>query len=314
MNGPRVVVVVVSWNTRELLAECLRSLEPDVESGLAAVCVVDNESSDGSAELVEAEFEWATLVRTGSNAGFGPAVNLGVAEMPKADWVAPANADLRFDRGSIARLVDRGEATGDIGAVAPRLVMPSGETQHSVHSFPSPLLGVVNNLGVAGLVPGLGDRLCLETYWDESKARDVSWAHGAFLVVREAAFTQIGGFDPTQWMYAEDIDLGWRLREGGWKTAYEPAAVVHHEVSAAASQAWGEERMERHVMATKDWMVRRQGRARARVYSALNAAGSGFRLACYAVLAVVRPARFGWRRDLHRRYARIHLMALRSID
>src|SRR4051812_24858059 len=100
MAAPAVSIVVVSWNTRALLARCLRSLAADAHAGRANVCVVDNASSDGSPELVEREFPWVTLVRSGGNLGFGRAVNLGVKRLPRTPWVAPANADLEVAPGA----------------------------------------------------------------------------------------------------------------------------------------------------------------------------------------------------------------------
>jgi N-acetylglucosaminyl-diphospho-decaprenol L-rhamnosyltransferase len=89
-----VAVAVVSWNTRELLAGCLRSLAPEADAGRAEVWVVDNASSDGSPELVRDEFPWAQLVASDENLGFGRAVN-AVAERTESDWIAPANADAK---------------------------------------------------------------------------------------------------------------------------------------------------------------------------------------------------------------------------
>src|SRR4051812_32308342 len=91
-----VTVAVVSWNTRDLLADCLRSLKPEVDAGRASVWVVDNGSSDGSRELVKSDAPWATLVEPDENLGFGAAVDL-VAERTDGPWLAAANADIALD-------------------------------------------------------------------------------------------------------------------------------------------------------------------------------------------------------------------------
>jgi GT2 family glycosyltransferase len=304
----QVGFVIVSWNTRELLARCLESLRASAEAGRAEVVVVDNASEDGSAELVRERFGWATLLARERNLGFGPAVNLGAAST-SGGFVAAANADLELGPEALEALLAAARAAPEAGAFAPRLVMPDGKVQHSVHSFPSLRLAVVFNLGLASWIPGLGDRLCLEGRWDPDRDREVDWAHGALLLVRREAWDAVGGFDPAQWMYAEDIDLCWRLRRAGWRTRYVPKAIVRHEVSAATARAFGGERTARHMAAAHDWMVRRRGAPVATAYAALNAIGSALRLSVLAPLASARPARFGARRRQESIYLRLHARA-----
>ena len=267
----RVAIAVVSWNTRADLERCLRALAPDVESGLASVHVVDNGSTDGSPKLVRTQFAWATLVEPGENIGYGRAVNL-VAERTTTPWVAASNADVEPEPGALRTLLAAADAR--TGAVAPRLILPDGSTQHSVYGFPTIPLLLAFNGGLHRVVPGLGDRLLLEGRWDPSRPRTVPWALGAFLVVRRRAFDEVGGFDPAQWLYAEDVDLGWRLARAGWRTRYEPCARVRHAAGAAARQAFGERPYERWMAATYDWIERRYGRRRRMVAAALNLAGA----------------------------------------
>jgi GT2 family glycosyltransferase len=119
--------------------------------------------------------------------------------------------------------------------------------------------------------------------------------------VRRAAWEQAGGFDPEQWLYAEDVDLGWRLGRAGWATRYVPEARVRHEESAAAAAAWGDARTERWMAASYDWMLRRRGPLRTRLVAAINVLGDGTR----GVLGR-REARAE-----HRRWARLHAVGLR---
>ncbi len=267
-----IAVAVVSWNTRDVLERCLRSLEPDVESGLASVWVVDNGSTDGSPDLVREQFGWARLEEPGENLGYGPAVNL-VAEGTDTPWLAASNADVELEPGALTRLLASGRESG-AGSVAPRLILPDGSTQHSVYGFANFPSLIAFNSGIYRLVPGLGDRMLIEGQWDPTHPRVVPWALGAFLLLRREAYDAAGGFDPAQWLYAEDVDLGWRLKRAGWQTLYEPAARVHHASGAAARQAFGEAPYERWMAATYDWIERRRGRPRRIATAAINLAGA----------------------------------------
>jgi GT2 family glycosyltransferase len=161
------------------------------------------------------------------------------------------------------------------------------------------------NAGIARLVPGLADRLCLEGGWDPERPRQVDWAVGAFLLLRREAWDAAGGFDPGQWLYAEDLDLGWRLARAGWKTRYEPTAGVRHHESAATSAAWGDERTERWMWSTYAWMLRRRGLARTRVVALVNWLGALTRAALLAPLPWAREER-AWRRQRSLAWARLH--------
>jgi GT2 family glycosyltransferase len=286
-----VAVAIVSWNTRDLLRECLRSFE-----GLdaAEVWVVDNASSDSSAEMVRDEFPWVRLQALDENLGFGPAVNL-VASQSSAPWIAPANADVGLRPGALTELLLAGERYPRAGVLAPRLELPSGEAQHSVYAFPTVRFTALFNLGLHTRWRALGDRLCLEGFWDPERARDVDWAIGAFLLVRRTAWNAAGGFDAQQWMYAEDLDLGWRVARAGFTTRYVPSARVLHHASAATTQAWGDERTARWLRSTYSWMLRRRGVVRTRATAAINVVGA------YTRAVLRRSAYFRMWGGLHRR-------------
>lgn len=290
-DGP-VVVAVVSWNTRDLLASCLDSLEPEVDAGRAAVWVVDNASEDGSPQLVEQRYPWARLIASSENVGFGAAVNL-VAREATAEWIAPANADIGLEPGALERMLAAGEADPEAAAIAPRLISPNGSTQHSVFSFPTVPLTFLYNLGVHRVSRRLADRWCVEGRWNPDRGRRVPWAVAAFLLVRRNAFDEIGGFDESQWMYAEDLDLGWRLNRAGWQTRYEPDARVRHEGAAATSQAWGNERALRWHASTYAWLLRRRGTLVTRANAVINVAGAAVRSALLTPPALIWPGRWG---------------------
>ncbi len=276
MTAPDVTVAVVSWNTHDLLRDCLESLAADADRGRAAVWVVDNGSSDGSPDLVRETFPWARLVVPETNLGFGRAVNL-VADQTSSPWIAPSNADVRLRPGALAALQAVGERHPGVGWVAPRLLLPDGTVQHSVFPFPSPVAAMAQQLGVPTLVRGFGDERCLPGFWDSSRPREVPWAVGAFILVRRTAWAAVRGFDERQWMYAEDLDLGWRLTRAGWRCRYEPSALVEHAESAATDQAFGGRKTLRWMMATYGWVAWRRGVLVAWTMAAIGVSGATLR-------------------------------------
>jgi N-acetylglucosaminyl-diphospho-decaprenol L-rhamnosyltransferase len=305
-----VTIAVVSTNLRDLLAATLRSLEAEHRAGRVEVWVVDNASSDGSPEMVRSEFPWVSLIASEENLGYGAAVNR-VAERTQGDWIAPANEDIEVRPGAIERLLATGDANRDAAVVAPRLVLPDGSTQHSVHSFPTIPLTLAFNLGLHRVSRRLADRLCIEGYWDPERRREVPWTMATFMLVRREAFDAIGGFDEEQWMHAEDLDLGWRLGERGWKAVYEPEAEVFHVGSAASKKAFGEELMSRYMAASYAWLARRRSLGIARAVALTNAAGAAVRLALYGPLALLRPSRFSKQRDVYRYWLGVHSVGLK---
>lgn len=279
---PRVTIAVVSWNTRDLLADCLSSLQPDAQSGLIEVCVYDNASDDGSADLVEQRYPWVKLMRGSENLGFGPAVNR-VAEQSKAEWLAPANSDIRVAPGAIEAMLDAGRRDVEAGLIAPRLVLPDGSTQGSLGAFQT----LSRAFAVFFQLNRLSSRMSVRVnpYRDLESPRRVEWAAGAFVLVRREAFNAVGGFQESQWMYAEDLDLCWRLRAQGWWTRYEPSASVFHEHSAAADQAFGKDGVrERQHEAIWSWSVQRLGRLRTCAVALLEMIEGWARIAASLVL------------------------------
>ena len=300
----------MSYDTRSLLARCLASLEADVEAGRAEVWVVDNGSTDGSPQLARERAPWARVIEAEENLGFGRAVNL-VASRTATPWVAAANADVALQEGALAAMLAAG-ADPAVGCVAPRLILPDGRTQHSVHSLPTIPFTVALNLGLAQLIPGLGRRLRLEGRWDPDRPRDGGWAIGAFVLLRRAALAQVGGFDERQWLYAEDLDLGWRLRAGAWRLRYVPGARVEHQAGAATGPAFGEQVIDRYTREALRSLRRRRGRVRATITALINLAGAVARWGWMAAPARASE-RWRWRRDQARRWMIAHGRSLPAL-
>jgi N-acetylglucosaminyl-diphospho-decaprenol L-rhamnosyltransferase len=243
--------------------------------------------------MVREEFPGVHLLQPAENLGYGRAVNL-VASETDEPWIVAANADTRVRPGALARLLAVGSEFPRVGIVAPRRVHPDGATQDNAHRFPSVRGALAFNAGVIGAHP------------DAERAHDVPWALGAFLLIRRRAFEAVGGFDETLWMYAEDLDLGWRMSRAGWRTRYAPDAVVDHVEAASTTAAFGETRDRRRQAATYDWIARRRGAARARAIAAINYAGAAARSRVYRARAARTPDPWAGKAADWGRWAELH--------
>lgn len=310
MKDPAVTVAVVSWNTRSLLADCLRSLWSSVEAGRAEVWVFDNASTDGSPEMVRESFPWARLVASSENLGFGAGVN-EIARRTATPWIAPANADISLAPDALSILLEEGARHPEAGAIAPRLILPDGSTQHSCYPFPTVPFTLAYLTGATGRSRRLARRWHIGPGFDGAHSQEVPWAVGAFLLVRRRAWDEVGGFDDAQWMYAEDLDLGWRLMKAGWRTRYSSRARVHHVEAAATNQAWGGARHLRWHASTYSWLARRRGLRYAQLLAVVNVVGFLLRAAILrtAGLAGNESARQAWPSAVEA--ARSHSVGLR---
>jgi N-acetylglucosaminyl-diphospho-decaprenol L-rhamnosyltransferase len=219
-----VTAVVVNYNAREHLLACVQSLFAE---GAEAVVVVDNASRDGSETALAERFPEAKWLPSGANIGYGAAANLGAA-LAGTEHVLVCNADVVVGAGAIGALgayLDRHPGTAVVG---PQVFDANGRLYPSARRFPS--LAESFGHGILGQFwPGNPfSRRYTMAEWDHSSAREVDWVSGSCFLVRRAAWEEVGGFDLSYFMYLEDVDLCWRLRQRGWAVAYEPAARVTH--------------------------------------------------------------------------------------
>lgn len=222
--------VVVNHNAGGLLERCCRSL---LDEGAGEVVVVDNGSTDGSADDLEALGLPVVVVRA-PNLGYAAGANTGIART-SAPVVAVLNPDARVEPGAGSALVAR-FAEEDVAAVGPRIVNVDGSTYPSARLVPSVIDAVGH--GLVSLV-WRGNPFS-RRYWeadrDPAAPRDVDWVSGAAVWLRRRALDAVGGWDERYFMYVEDVDLCWRLREAGWRVVYEPAGVVEHVQGSATDR------------------------------------------------------------------------------
>jgi len=220
-----VSVIVVSWNTRDLLKQCLQSVYETAEELALEVIVVDNDSSDGSPEMVRECFSQVRLVENRENVGFARANNQALA-VSSGRYVLLLNSDARLLADTLRTLGDLAESEPQAGVVGAQLSNVEGSFQASHTPFP--------NLWQEFLIlSGMGRVLCGRWYpsrgpEEERGPQIVDLVEGACMLIRRGAFEDAGGFDEGYFMYAEEVDLCYTMRERGWQVWYQPAARVIH--------------------------------------------------------------------------------------
>lgn len=267
-----VDVGIVTFNTRELTLSALDRLLSSPADADLHVMVHDNASSDGTPDAIRATFPSVDVTVSPTNLGFGAGMNR-LIERSGSEWFLALNSDAWPEPGAIDALVESGEDPS-IGVVAPRLLRPDGTLEHSVLPFPS--LGVSVLTAVGGyrrLVPRTARRLALVGAWDHAEARDVDWAVGAALLMRRRAIESIGGFDESFFMYVEDLEWCWRLRQAGWRARFEPTAVVRHVGNASGANTYGTDRARAHIHNFYRFYRRTHGGARTAAFRFLSVCG-----------------------------------------
>ena len=230
---------MVSWNAKDDLFECLQSLrEASARPGTATVTVADNDSRDGSPELVEADFPEATLLRTGANLGFSGGNNR-VLETFTTDYVLLLNSDATVEPGGLDALIDFADAHPDAGIVAPKVLNPDGSIQFSCRRWPTFAAGMFRNVYLGKLFPGnrpASDYLMQD--FDHNSVRDVDWVSGCAMLLRRDLLKRIGTLDEkTFFMYCEDMDICLRAHEIGSRVVYFPGTVVTHAIGKSSDRA-----------------------------------------------------------------------------
>jgi len=223
-----VSIVIVSFNTRDVLRECLQSVYREAGSLSVQVVVVDNASADGSAAMVEREFPDALSIRSEVNLGFGPANNLGF-KSANGRYIVLLNSDAFLSEGSLQRSGAHMDANPRAGLGGGRLIGRDGSWQPSARMFPTVFTDLLVLSGLAARFPrsrffGRADR----TWADQMQAAEVDWVPGAYSILRAEALRAVGAFDPRFFLYYEEVDLCRRIKNRGFSIWYWPDIVVVH--------------------------------------------------------------------------------------
>lgn len=280
---PQVEAIIVSWNARDFLEECLTSLFRETPGLSLEVTVVDNDSSDGTAAMVEARFPRVRLVRNERNLGYAAANNRvlrQILEKGAADYILLLNADAVVRERAVERLVEVLERSPEAAGAAPALVLPGGRFQTGAGGFlPTFRSGASYFLFYSRLFPGKARGLFIHQPHFAKKGREVrlEWLSGACLLLRRQTLESVGLLDEGFFFYLEDIDLGRRIKEKGLGLLYAPQAWITHfhgvtykTVARRANTEW--------LAGLFAYVRAERGRTEAALFRAAAAAGFFLRL------------------------------------
>jgi len=225
---PDASVVIVSFNTREILRNCLSSLYEAIGSRDIEVIVVDNASRDGSADMVASAFPRVVLVRSDVNLGFA-AGNNAAFRRARGRHIVLLNPDTLLGSDALDRALAHMDAVPSVGMAGGRLLNRNGVDEPAARMFPSVLNDFLALSGLAARFPrsrlfGRFDR----TWATASRPADVDWVPGAFAIIRREVLETVGDFDERFFLYYEEVDLCRRIKAAGWRVRYWPDIVVHH--------------------------------------------------------------------------------------
>jgi GT2 family glycosyltransferase len=229
-----VAIAIVSLNTRELLAACLRSVMTTTRVRFQ-VHVVDNGSSDGSTAMVAVKFPQVRLTRSESNLGFAAANNCAIREADSR-YVLLLNPDTLVRPDTIGDLVSFMDTHGDVGICGPKINFPDGRFQSCGYRFPTLISEIRQSKNVnKALRLFIGEEPPLKV---ESVPFDVDWVDGACLLIRREALRDVGLLDEQFFLYAEELDWCFRVRKAGWRICAVPQVeMIHYQGQSSAQMS-----------------------------------------------------------------------------
>lgn len=229
-------IIIVSWNTRGILLECLESLAQCQIKCRTEVIVVDNGSEDGSVEAVRSNYSGVKLIENGTNLGFAKANNIGMKQAA-GRYLCLMNSDVNVREECIDRLVRYMDANPGIGMVGPKILNPDLTVQDSCRRFPSLWTNLVVAVGLDKLFPKsrvfYGEHMF---FFSHDKVLDLDYIAGCFMLVRRETIDQIGLMDERFFIYQEEVDWCKRFWEGGWRVSFFPGAEAIHHHGASSSR------------------------------------------------------------------------------
>lgn len=236
MISSDVSVVIVSYNTIGMIGDALDALYLALDNVDSQVVIVDNCSSDGSAEYLRENYPQAQLIENDLNIGFGRANNQAL-EFLRGRYVLLLNTDAFIEANSIRSTIAYMDNNLDCGVLGVRLVGREGDLQPSCRYFPTPLNVFLSRVGLERFFPWV--KMVDDTAWDKTSICECDWVPGCYYLIRREMIEQIGLFDPCYFLYSEEVDHCKRVKEAGWKVVYYPHTTVVH-IGGESAKSVGE--------------------------------------------------------------------------
>lgn len=229
-------VTICSWNTLRDTRRCLLALQEAEGEANFETIVVDNNSQDGSPEMIESEFPGVKLIRSDINLGFTGGHNLAMKSRLGKDAFL-LNSDAFIHSGTLSTLLEYRKANLDAGILGPKLLNEDGSLQLSCRKFPNPIAAIFRSTFLGKWFPkNRYSREYLMSDWGHDSIQKVDWLSGAAFYVTEETINKVGMFDESFFMYCEDVDLCFRAWESGFEVVYVPSAVVTHKIGTSSSK------------------------------------------------------------------------------
>ncbi len=242
-------IVIVNWNTRDLLKRCLQTVIASEGDFSCRVVVVDNASDDDSAAMVGRDFPSVDLIENRDNVGYPRGNNIGLRRLGyrgarDVDEAAPRyalllNPDTEVPPDALYQMIQFMDSRPDIGVAGPKLILKDGSLDLACRrGFPTPLVSFYHYSGLAKLFPRSRrfGRYNM-TFADEDQDLEVDSVVGAYMQVRKTAIERAGLLDEAFFMYGEDLDWAYRVKQAGYKVWYHPAVIIHHVKRAASGKS-----------------------------------------------------------------------------
>jgi GT2 family glycosyltransferase len=282
-------VIIATWNACAVLGRCLDSLASQKIEGGFETIVVDNASTDATAELLRRYGASLRVITNDQNAGFSLANNQGAAEA-RGRVLLFLNSDTELLAPDVLERLATAAEQEEVGLVGPMLVNPDGSLQPSCAAYPAVTTALLLGSGLHRLLPDGARARIVPQFWSHDRAADTDWVMGAAVALRADLFHAVGGFWPT--MYAEETDIAYRIKQRGLKVRFDPAARIMHIGNFSNSQRWSEpERAARVARAELAFVRTHYGAGRGAAIRVIACAGFAARALAHALLLRPETAR-----------------------
>ena len=239
-NKPELSIIILSYNTRDLLRDCLNSLDKVTKEVDFEVIVSDNGSKDASPQMVKDDFKWVCLIKNKNNLGFA-AGNNKARSICRGKYILFLNSDTQVYPGTLTKTLDYIKENKKVGALTCKIVLTTGQLdKDSRRSFPTPWVAITHMLGLDRLFP---KSETFSKYWygyiSPDTTHEVDVLQGAYFLTRKKVLDSVDWFDEDYFLDGEDVDLCWKIKRKRWKIYYYPKVSILHVKKASKRKPTG---------------------------------------------------------------------------